>query len=262
MHVFNKYSNPYYWRLMGHQKPRYLEKFATRLIWMGIFSFLALRSGKAEAAFFVGLVVLIILTMFPLILAINFAYMVIRDVRDEDFELVSITPLSGDDIVWGYFHALLDKSLLNKYILPYGLVPFGFAMAVFAVVNWGVKSSVLADEAMVRVPVVIVSFAGFYFLCGFAGMFIGLLLRRHVLSQLVIIPAILIATLLWLLIVFMDIVTDTIILSEATPPPPSTTSLVDAFLTGSAMVKAVGPWLLIAPVSALAATLVRRPTST
>jgi hypothetical protein len=180
--MFDKQYNPYYRLLMRGQAARRKERRKRRSRWIQVFIILGAVPIIFSEAFMLSCGCSLLSLLLPIMAATTIAQISASATRSGDYELITITPLPDDDILWGQFHSTLDHHLHSRQI-PYGMVPIAFAF-----INIGLVLSIVIEEngewaAIPAVIAMVLSFTGIYWLLGLSGAAIGLATRRPGLSS-------------------------------------------------------------------------------
>ena len=175
--MFEKRKNSYYRLLMGEQTSQRKDRQKRRTRWLQGFIVVALLPFIFKETIVLSCGCSMILVMSPIFVATAFAQTSASHSGTADYELITITPLSDEHIVWGQFYSTLDRKSHWRQI-PYGLVPVAYALILL-----GISVTFALEEArdwqvVPTIICIVISFAGVYWLLNVIGIALGLAIRR------------------------------------------------------------------------------------
>lgn len=190
----NKQKNPHFQRLM-RSYARQSDEFTLRTITLDWVGFMILTNCICVACSLtgfdygrpvLGLIIAIVLPT-PIFLSIYAAWFTAHDASSTDYELVTLSTISNESLVWGYIAAPFEQFKVIRGF-PIGLIPF------FAVVTGcGFLTSSLMYQVAVTAETpqpdnmvsfmaasgsLILSYVGIYWLSIVMGVMIALALRK------------------------------------------------------------------------------------
>jgi hypothetical protein len=151
-------------------------------------------------------VVLFIILPVPILISIYATLFTAQDSATDDYELLTLTPISDEQLVWGYIQAPFEQFKAIRGF-PLGLMPF-FAVVVgigflIASLMFQLTISVHAPQPdnmayfMFASGTMILSYVGIYWLAIILGVAVGLALRRRLVALLSTLSFILVLATVW-----------------------------------------------------------------